>query len=144
MKNSNLNPHSPPLSMDNEIRIWDTNSYTCLVNFTAHAFPVSAVCFNRDGTHAVSCGDNGKIRIWDSYSGALIKDIMFEDDPNGLVQVSFAKFSPNGKYILVGAMDDKLRLFSYDKCLKTYTGHKNHGFSLIAAFSVTGNKGKVK
>lgn len=38
--------------------------------------------------------------------------------------VVFAKFSPNGKYVLVGALDDTLRLWDYEKpkMMKIYRG----------------------
>lgn len=34
---------------------------------------------------------------------------------------SFARFSPNGKYILAGTLDNKIRLWNYtdNKCMKT-------------------------
>lgn len=38
--------------------------------------------------------------------------------------VVFAKFSPNGKYVLVAALDDTLRLWDYEKpkMMKKYRG----------------------
>ncbi len=35
---------------------------------------------------------------------------------------SFVKFSPNGKYLLAGTLDNTLRLWNFTagKCLKTY------------------------
>ena len=42
--------------------------------------------------------------------------------------VVFAKFSPNGKYVLVGALDDTLRLWDYEKrpqkIVKVYRGSR--------------------
>jgi COMPASS component SWD3 len=47
--------------------------------------------------------------------------------------VSCIKFTPNSKYLLVGRMDDKIKLWDYSmsQCLKTYQGHVNKRYCLI-------------
>ncbi|KAI3798944.1 hypothetical protein L1987_34229 [Smallanthus sonchifolius] len=62
------------------------------------------------------------------------------DDENP--PVSYVKFSPNGKFILVGTLDSTLRLwnFSTGKFLKTYTGHTNSKYCISSAFSITNGK----
>ncbi|KAJ0982686.1 hypothetical protein J5N97_010941 [Dioscorea zingiberensis] len=59
-----------------------------------------------------------------------------------LVPVSFAKFSPNGKFILVATLDDTLKLWNYSsgKFLKVYTGHANRTYCITSTFSVTNGK----
>ncbi len=40
-------------------------------------------------------------RIWDTGSGQCLKTLVDDENP----PVSFVKFSPNGKYILTGTLD---------------------------------------
>ncbi|CAM9206197.1 unnamed protein product, partial [Ectocarpus sp. 8 AP-2014] len=76
-------------------------------------------------------------RLWDSSTGACLKTIFAEGNPS----VSFSTFSPNGKYVLAGTLDDSLRLWQIGhdtKCVKTYKGHVNRRYSVTACFD--GNK----
>lgn len=61
--------------------------------------PVLQVDFNRDGTLIVSCSYDGLCRIWNADTGHCLKTVIDDQNP----PVSFAKFSPNGRYILSSA-----------------------------------------
>lgn len=56
--------------------------------------------------------------------------------------VSFAKFSPNGKFILAATLNDTLKLwnFSSGKFLKIYVGHVNRVYCITSTFSVTNGR----
>lgn len=62
------------------------------------------------------------------------------DDENP--PVSFVKFSPNGKFLLVGTLDNTLRLWSSStgEILKTYRGHANSKYCISSTFSITNGK----
>ena len=68
-----------------------------------HNLPVTSVCFNPDGSIFVSGSHDGTCKIWDTLKGTLLK-VLIDDKP----PVSFVKFSPNGKLILVATLDNTL------------------------------------
>ena len=47
------------------------------------------------------------------------------DDTNP--PVTFAKFAPNGRYVLTASLDNKIKLWDYEKgrLLKSYTGARS-------------------
>lgn len=104
----------------------------------AHAMPVTSVDFNRDGSLIVSGSHDGSCKIWDTNSGALLKTLIDDKVP----AVSFAKFSPNGKFILVATLNDTLKLWNYaaGRSLKMYSGHVNRVYCLTSTFSVTNGR----
>ena len=55
---------------------------------------------------------------------------------------SHVSFSPNSRYVLASTQDSTIRLWNYQtsRCVKTYTGHTNRTYSLVAAFSNTGGQ----
>lgn len=120
---------------DDTVRIWDVNSGKCVKVLADHQESVTAVNFNRDGSLLATCGYDGVCRVWDTAtwqcSGTL------GDEQN--TPMSFAKFSPNGKFILAGTLDNTMRLWNHQtgKFLKTYSGHLNNKFCIFSTFSVT-------
>ena len=96
-------------------------------------------------------------RIWDADSGQCLKTLVDDDNPMWYVQClkmlatetasqtpysSHVSFSPNSRYVLASTQDSTIRLWNYQtsRCVKTYTGHTNRTYSLVAAFSTTGGQ----
>ncbi|KAK4766097.1 hypothetical protein SAY87_007739 [Trapa incisa] len=137
----NFNPQSNLIvsgSFDETIRIWEVKTGRCLNVIRAHSMPVTSVHFNRDGSLIVSGSHDGSCKIWETKNGALLKTLIDDKMP----AVSFAKFSPNGKFILVATLNNTLKLWNYStgKFLKIYTGHQNTTYCIMATFSVTNGK----
>jgi len=126
-------------SFDQQVKVWDVRTGNCLRTLAAHSDPVTATEFNRDGTMIVSGSHDGLIRIWDTSTGECLKTIFAEGNP----PVSFVRFAPNGKFLLVSTLDSTLRLWQTSnpsKCVKTYRGHLNEKYSIFSTFSLA--KGK--
>ncbi|XP_030946269.1 COMPASS-like H3K4 histone methylase component WDR5B [Quercus lobata] len=125
-------------SFDETVRVWEVKTGKCLHAIKAHSMPVTSVHFNRDGSLIVSASHDGSCKIWDSSKGTLLKTLIDDKVPS----VSFAKFSPNGKFILLATLNDTLKLSNYStgKFLKVYTGHVNKVYCITSTFSVTNGK----
>lgn len=105
---ANFNPQTNSTvasgGFDCTVRIWDVKSGRCVRAIDAHSEPVTSVHFIRDGSIIVSGSHDGTCKIWDAGTGSCLKTVIDEKKP----AVSFSMFSPNGKFILVAALDDTL------------------------------------
>lgn len=102
-----FSPHGNVLasgSFDETVRVWEVRSGKCLRVLPAHSEPVTAVDFDRAGDMIVSGSYDGLCRVWDSATGHCVKTLIDDESP----PVSFAKFSPNGKFILAATLDSTL------------------------------------
>jgi COMPASS component SWD3 len=108
----------------------------------------------------VSGSYDGLVRIWDTATGECLKTVYAEGNP----PVGGVRFSPNGRFVLTGTLDSKLRLYDLSvtgsgsgrggggggqttktqqqqprggKCAKTYTGHTNTKYCTFASFLVS-------
>lgn len=103
----NFSAHSDLIvsgGFDETVRVWDVKTGRTVRVIRAHSLPVTSVHFNRDGSLIVSGSHDGSCKIWDTSTGSCLK-VLIDDKVPG---VSFTKFSPNGKFILVATLDDNL------------------------------------
>merc|ERR1719150_3426324 len=114
-------------SFDETVILWDVRSAKQIKILSAHSDPVSDLEFCADGSMLLSAGYDGLIRGWDmnSSSRRCIKTLGY--DPTA---VSFAKWTPNGQYIISGTLDSTIRIWDFQtaKTVKTYRGHLNERY----------------
>jgi len=126
-------------SFDRTVRIWDISQRRCLHRLQAHSDSVVSANFNIDGDLLVTGGFDGYVRIWDVETGNPKNSFLIKDQ---LTPVSFARWSPNGKYILVGSFDGTWKLLNSEtgKIVKTYTGHEFNSYCIFASFFLSVEK----
>ncbi|MCX5414948.1 protein kinase [Streptomyces sp. NBC_00059] len=78
---------------DGTIRIWDTDSGTCVRTLSGHTATASAVSLSTDGRHAISGGRDKSIRFWDLETGRCLRTFKgLESEPLAVVP------SPDGRH----------------------------------------------
>lgn len=82
---------------------------------------VHSIAASASGAQAVTCGDDGDVRLWDVNTG---KEVRKFSGHTGAVWC--AAFSPKGDRLLTGGDDDTVRLWDVTtaKELRRFTGHK--------------------
>jgi len=125
-------------SFDRTVRIWDVNKRRCIHRIQAHMDNVVSSHFNYEGDKLVTGGFDGWIRIWDVDTGNLVNDFLVKDQ---VTPVCFARWSPNGKYILVGSFDGSWKLLNCEtgKVAKNYIGHQFNSYCIYGSFFLGGD-----
>lgn len=110
----------------------------CFQHFEAHRDTVTAVDFTRvDGSCFVTASYDGACRIYDLLLGKCLRSVMHpfgEQNP----PVGYARFSPNGRYLLASYLNSTIKLWDFTNLkatsVRTYVGHVNERFSVPCAF----------
>jgi len=125
-------------SFDETIKLWDVVKEIPIRTISAHSDPITSLEFSYDGSILVSSSYDGLTRLWDK-TGKCLQTLV---DPEVTAPASWATFSPNGKYVLISTLDNKLRLWDFvsGKSVKTYTGHRNQHFCIPSNFFLDSTK----
>ena len=92
------------LGSTNNIYLWDSKNGTLTKTLAGHKSTVNSINFSHDSKLLVSCSWDRSIKTWDVLSGENISTYPANSD-----LVTYAEFSPNGKYIL------SLPMFGYEE-----------------------------
>ena len=71
--------------MDGTIKLWDTETATCLRTIAAHAQRgLVALAARSDWTQACSAGGDGHLKVWDVATGECLRDLGEDANPFGV------------------------------------------------------------
>ena len=84
-------------SMDNTVRLWNTETGLAVRTLNGHTDRVNSVSFSPDGRYICSGSLDETVRLWNSETGKTVR--MFEDYSNLVKSVTF---SPDGLYFCAG------------------------------------------
>lgn len=105
----------------NTILIWDVRTSKPVNCIMAHARDITSLCFSYDSMYLLSSAGDGFSRIWSMYTGNCKTTLCVDNTSIS----SFAKFSRNGKFVLVSTLSDLITLWDWNKSeiCKKYEGH---------------------
>ncbi|GAV00300.1 hypothetical protein RvY_11168 [Ramazzottius varieornatus] len=122
---------------DGTVIYWDVRSGRSIRSVKCHFDPVSSLEFHQDSCILLTASTDGLCRLWDVSTGHCLKTLVEQSNP----AVGHARFSPNGRYILVSHMNGSIKLWDYlrTKEKRTFTGHVNQLFTIPCSFLTSGN-----
>ncbi len=88
--------------------IWDSMTGEKLLTIQNEMFGVSSAAFSRDGTKIVTGTSALLFNLWDSKTGALIKEFKGLSSPEGPTVYTAITFTPDGQKVITGDMDGDL------------------------------------
>jgi predicted outer membrane repeat protein len=107
-------PHSTRVAagtLDGAVHVWDIESdiNEPLLTFSAHNGCVNVLAWKPEGQGLITCGQDGKIAIWDARTGDLIMRLEPHTDP-----ISSLAISPDGKVLASGGGRGYIHLWDLD------------------------------
>ena len=92
------NPGVSPPEWRDKIQIFDANELTHIRTLTGHTAPINTLAFSPNGMHLASGADDGTLKIWDTTTWGMYKNISVEKNLS-LAWLESLVFSPDGKYL---------------------------------------------
>ncbi|OMJ09985.1 Transcription initiation factor TFIID subunit 5 [Smittium culicis] len=102
------------------LRLWNLDTYSNLVSYRGHNYPVWDVTFSPINLYFASSSFDKTARLWSCEHIYPLRIFA-----GHLSDVSCVKFHPNGNYLLTGSDDRTVRLWDVQrgKCVRLFTGH---------------------
>ncbi|NTW70545.1 MAG: TIR domain-containing protein, partial [Chlorobiaceae bacterium] len=107
-------------SLDNTLKVWDSETGNCIRTFTGHSGWVNSCAFSHDNRFILSGSYDKTLKVWDAETGNCIRT--FTGHSGG---VNSCAFSHDNKFILSGSYDNTLKVWDAEtgNCIRTFTGH---------------------
>lgn len=100
---------------------------TLALTLTGHSGPVWSVALSPDGQTIVSGSGDKTIKVWNLYTGQLIRTLSGHSST-----VRSVTFSPNGQTIVSGSADKNIKVWNLytGQLIRTLTGHSGSVWSI--------------
>lgn len=137
---------------DATVRVWrvdvDEVNGQLLLEFEGHSGFINTICFDAEGCRMFSADSTGLIIVWETYvlddqqlDPCHLLNIERKINKESLsgVPINMLQVHPNGRYLLIHAKDNVLRMMDLNVLLvKEYTGATNRRERIYSTFTPCG------
>ena len=112
-----------------QLLVWEWQSESYILKQQGHYFDVNTLSYASDGQTVATGGDDGKVKIWSTYSGFCF--VTFSEHSAPISTVAFAK---QGKVLFSASLDGTVRAFDLIRYrnFRTFTSPFPVQFSSLA------------
>jgi len=112
-----------------QLLVWEWQSESYILKQQGHYFDVNTLSYASDGQTVATGGDDGKVKIWSTYSGFCF--VTFSEHTAPISTVAFAK---QGKVLFSASLDGTVRAFDLIRYrnFRTFTSPFPVQFSSLA------------
>jgi len=112
-----------------QLLVWEWQSESYVLKQQGHTNDMTCVTYSPDGQNIVTGGGDGKVKVWNSFTGFCF--VTFTEHTG---EITGVKVTQNGKSVLSSSMDGTVRAFDLTRYrnFKTLTSPKPDQFSCLA------------
>ena len=117
-------------SADKTIRLWNIDTWVCLVIYKSHLGPVWDVSWAPESYYFVSGGLDKTARLWTTEEISPLRMFVGHDD-----DVELVNWHPNGAYVFTTGADKTVRMWDVAsaRCVRMFTGHTGNPTAIECA-----------
>lgn len=112
-----------------QLLVWEWQSEQYVMKQQGHSNVMSSIAYSPDGNSIVSGGYDGKVKVWNVFSGFC--SLTFSEHTSGVTGITFSR---NKKFFLSSSLDGTVRAFDMVRYrnFKTLTAPRLVQFSCVA------------